>query len=94
MVRDLPVRQGPIASFSPEIEDMLPPIGDPTRPDKIAILKMVMGASNDLTTWKQFLANPGQFDLPAGLANTGAPGVKAVQPTFTPQSWTPTPSND
>ncbi len=94
MVRDLPVRQGPIASFSPEIEDMLPPIGDPARADKIAILKMVMGASNDLTTWKQFLANPGQFDLPAGLADTGAPGVKAVSPTFTPKSWTPTASND
>ena len=94
MVRDLPVRPGPISSFSPDIEAMLPPIGDPTRADKIGILKMVMGASNDLTTWKQFLANPDQFQLPAGLADTGKPGVQAVSPTFAPQAWTPTPSND
>ena len=93
MVRQLPVKQGPIASFSPDIEDMLPPIGDPERADKLAVLKMVMGAANDLTPWKQFLANPTEYELSGGLTDPMAP-VRPVSTTFKPLSWDPNPAND
>ena len=94
MIRQLPVKEGPTTAYSPDIEALLPPIGDPARADKLAVLKMVMGAANDGSTWKQFLADPKGFQLPASLLDLQGSGLRPVPSTFAPRTWDPKPSND
>jgi hypothetical protein len=94
MVRQLPVNQGPISTYSPEVEALLPPIGDPARPDHVAMLKMVVGAANDGSIWKQFRANPDPTDLTSLMPNPDNPGVRGLSSDYSPRRWSPAAGND